>query len=174
MKMTILNPAIVTGNSIKTQLNYTYKEEFSNASGSFLITVNLNTDDFLVGNWKLVDYAGTPADVYHSLSTCGGGSSTQEGFTVYGTATFTQNTFSSPTGKNQVCRDCTTNQPVPGLHWNNPNYSPHSGTYESNGNYQFTITSSFPSFQVNNTITVIDENTIIISYYYGNKRYVRQ
>lgn len=174
MKMTITNPDAVTGNSIKTQLNYTYKEEFSNVSGSFLITVNLNTDDFLVGNWKLVDYAGTPADVYHSLSTCGGGSSTQEGFTVYGTATFTQNTFSSPTGKNQVCRDCTTNQPVPGLHWNNPNYSPHSGTYESNGNYQFTITSSFPSFQVNNTITVIDENTIIISYYYGNKRYVRQ
>lgn len=174
MKMTITNPNAVTGNSINTQLNYTYKEEFSNVSGSFPITVNLNTDDFLVGNWKLVDYVGIPADVYQSLSTCGGGSSTQEGFTVYGTATFTQNTFSSPTGRNQVCRDCTTNQPVPGLHWNNPNYSPHSGTYESNGNYQFTITSSFPSFQVNNTITVIDENTIIISYYYGNKRYVRQ
>lgn len=44
MKMTILNPATVTGNSIKTQLNYTYKEEFSNVSGSFPIEVELEEE----------------------------------------------------------------------------------------------------------------------------------
>lgn len=173
MKLTIVNPANVTVNGINTQLNYTYQEDFSNVSGSIPIKVNLNTDHFLVGNWKLSDYNGTPADVYQSLSTCVN-DSVVSGFTIYGTAIFTQNTFSSTTGKNQVYKDCTTNQPVPGLHWNNPNYSPHSGTYESNGDYQFTVTSSTPAFQTNNTISVIDNNTIIISYYYGNKKYVRQ
>ena len=41
MKMTIKNSDAVTGNSIKTTLNYTYQNQFSNAKGSIPIEIKL-------------------------------------------------------------------------------------------------------------------------------------
>jgi Leucine-rich repeat (LRR) protein len=45
MKMTVKNPDTVTGNSLKTTLNYTYQNEFSNATGSMPIEVKLDKED---------------------------------------------------------------------------------------------------------------------------------
>ncbi len=44
MKMTIINPNAVSGNSIDTQLNYDYKEDFNTVSGSIPIEIKLEED----------------------------------------------------------------------------------------------------------------------------------
>lgn len=154
-------------------LNYSYDDEVCNYSGSFPIEVSINTDNFLVGTWTLTEYNGYTANQYHALSVCSPeGEGTMAGFTVYGTATFTQNTFNCPVGRNQVGLNCVNNVPISGLNYDIPNYYPHSGSYESNGNYQFTITSNTPA-STNATINVVNQNTIIINYNAETKKYIR-
>ncbi|TDS58173.1 hypothetical protein [Myroides indicus] len=62
MKMTVKNPDAVTGNSVKTTLNYTYQNEFSNANGSIAIEIfiennpcdNSNTIPPIITNTEIV------------------------------------------------------------------------------------------------------------------------
>jgi hypothetical protein len=59
MKMTVKNPDTVTGNSLKTTLNYSYQNEFSNATGSIPIEVKLEEEQDLpelTGVWILKWY----------------------------------------------------------------------------------------------------------------------
>jgi len=44
MKMTIINPNAVSGNSIDTQLNYNYKEDFNTVSGTIPVEIKLEED----------------------------------------------------------------------------------------------------------------------------------
>lgn len=93
MKMTIVNPVTVTGNNIKTQLNYTYKEEFSNVSGSFPVEIHLDKNP-LIGNWILIEREGIIAgemieDGYYDDCTY----HPSNMYKYIGNATFTDNSF---------------------------------------------------------------------------------
>ena len=101
MKMTIINPATVTGNSIKTQLNYTYKEEFSNVIGSFPVEITLDKNPF-IGTWSLIERDGYPANEFvrfEYYEVCSHIPSHKELFT--GTASFTESTFNISSGYRQ-------------------------------------------------------------------------
>ena len=55
----------------------------------------------------------------------------------------------------------------------NPNSYAHNGTYESNGNYQFNIITNNAG-SLNSTITVVDQNNIIVTEDGVTKKYQRQ
>ncbi|WP_158960298.1 hypothetical protein [Myroides fluvii] len=68
MKMTVKNPDTATGNSLKTTLNYTYQNEFSNTTGNMPIEIKLNKEGTfdLVGNWKLtIRINNNPPKIYN-------------------------------------------------------------------------------------------------------------
>lgn len=169
-------------------------EVFTNdyEDGSYLITikdaqgcigvavVNLKRENdatFLVGNWSLTEFNGVPANQYQVIHSCPANPSptdTYAGYTMYGSASFTKDSFSCPVGRSQVYRFCLTNQCAgSNLCYDNPNSYPHSGTYESKGNKQFVVTSNNGG-AVNSTITVVDENTIIVTQLNNKKKYIRQ
>lgn len=55
MKMTVENPDAVTGNNVKTYLNYVYQNEFNDTKGNIPIEIKLDKEgEFnLAGDWKL-------------------------------------------------------------------------------------------------------------------------
>lgn len=164
--------------SISSTLNYTYNDDFSSFSGSFPIEVNLDTSTFLVGNWNLIEYNGIVPNqnniIYNSLQNCPTNPTPEDwygGVSFSGSASFTTTTFSCPVTRNQIAKYCLTNDCLPNLCFTQN--LPNSGTYESNGNYQFNVTSNTGG-STDTTITVINQNTISINYNGILKKYSRQ
>lgn len=63
MKMTVKNPGVITGNNLKTTLNYTYQNQFSNTSGSIPIEIQLQEEEFnLAGSWKATEIVKFESD----------------------------------------------------------------------------------------------------------------
>lgn len=64
MKMSITNPGAVSGNSINTQLNYSYKEDFNTVSGSIPVEIKLEKDltelyrASALGSYTVNDFVG--------------------------------------------------------------------------------------------------------------------
>lgn len=167
-----------TATTINSTLNYTYNDDFSSFSGSFPIEVSLDTSTFLVGNWNLIEYNGIVPNqnniIYSSILECPTNPTTQDsygGITFSGTASFTTTSFSCPVTRIQSVRSCLTNVCLPNLCFTQN--LPNSGTYESNGNYQFSVTSNIGG-TTDTTITVINQNTISINYNGILKKYSRQ
>lgn len=167
-----------TATSISSTLNYTYNDDFSSFSGSFPIEVNLDTSTFLVGNWNLIEYNGIVPNqnniIYNSLQNCPTNPTSEDwygGVSFSGSASFTTTTFSCPVTRNQIAKYCLTNDCLPNLCFTQN--LPNSGTYESNGNYQFNVTSNTGG-STDTTITVINQNTISINYNGILKKYSRQ
>ena len=167
-----------TATSISSTLNYTYNDDFSSFSGSFPIEVNLDTSTFLVGNWNLIEYNGIVPNqnniIYNSLQNCPTNPTPGDwygGISFSGSASFTTTTFSCPVTRNQIAKYCLTNDCLPNLCFTQN--LPNSGTYESNGNYQFNVTSNTGG-STDTTITVINQNTISINYNGILKKYSRQ
>lgn len=167
-----------TATSISSTLNYTYNDDFSSFSGSFPIEVNLDTSTFLVGNWNLIEYNGIVPNqnniIYNSLQNCPTNPTPEDwygGVSFSGSASFTTTTFSCPVTRNQIAKYCLTNDCLPNLCFTQN--LPNSGTYESNGNYQFNVTSNTGG-STDTTITVINQNTISINYNGILKKYSRQ
>ncbi|WP_291109195.1 hypothetical protein [Flavobacterium sp. UBA6195] len=167
-----------TATSISSTLNYTYNDDFSSFSGSFPIEVNIDTSTFLVGNWNLIEYNGIVPNqnniIYNSLQNCPTNPTPEDwygGVSFSGSASFTTTTFSCPVTRNQIAKYCLTNDCLPNLCFTQN--LPNSGTYESNGNYQFNVTSNTGG-STDTTITVINQNTISINYNGILKKYSRQ
>ncbi len=162
---------------ISSTLNYSYSDDFSSFSGSFPINVNLDTSTFLIGSWLLKEYDGYLADQYYSIQDCPPNptpTSTYSRFKLFGTTTFTANTYNCNVGRAQDYNYCLTNVCASAqLCHVNPNSYAHNGTYESNGNYQFTIITNNAG-SLNSTITVVDQNNIIVTEDGVTKKYQRQ
>lgn len=165
------NPADTPVNST---LNYSYSDDLNNIQGAFPISVVEDTSAFLVGTWNLVSYNGYNANQNYDLAICQSSNDTYAGFTVYGTAVFTLTTFDCTVGRSQYYRDCATNQCTTSvLCFDNPNLYAHVGTYQSEGNYQYTVLTNTGD-TLNTTISVIDQNNILVTQGSIQKRYTRQ
>lgn len=144
--------------------------------GSFItentIVITIEKTIEIIGTWTLLEYNGTPTNQYIPIVECPQEPSEDDvysGVTLYGIATFTENSFSADLGRNQVYNYCITNTCASSSFcYDNPNFIPHSGTYQRVGNNEFIITSDDVS-----GISLIDENTMIITQGGGTKKYVR-
>lgn len=168
------NPTTVP---VTSTLNYSYNDDFSTFSGNFPISVEADTSDFLVGTWDLVSANGIPANQLQVLNTCPSEPTEDDyrsGFTLYGDAVFTLTSFDCNMGRSQYVEYCITNECTGvGLCYSNANHSPHIGTYQSEGNYVYTVLTNTGG-TINTTITVIDQNNITVTQGGLQKRYVRQ
>lgn len=93
MKITVKDVNAVAGNTINTQLNYTYNEDFNNVSGSFPIEINLNKNPF-VGDWLLTERDGQSAGEWFEQAYHDDCNYHPSNLSIYtGTATFGDTSF---------------------------------------------------------------------------------
>jgi len=125
----------------------------------------------IIGTWDLFEFGGFPANenVYD-------GAICENGFEnvsikYYGTATFTQNTFEAPVGREQILLDCNTgNVQQPEFNYDIPDYYPHSGTYVYLGDNTFEITDD-----EDQSLILVNDNELHLVLNDGTiKKYTRQ